>query len=446
MEPGWKLYDICKRAGGYLHGEGGIMISDLAFDSRIMVPGPGTLFVALEGDRHDGHQFIGDLYRQGTRAFLVSRLPDPAACPGAGFCLVKDTLAALQNLAAERRRSFKGRVAAITGSNGKTIVKEWIYQMLSGRFQVHRSPKSYNSQLGVPLAVMMIRDRDELAVIEAGISKPGEMERLQRIIDPEIGLFTNIGTAHQENFSDIGEKLQEKLKLFSGCRKVIFRTGDGDRYVMVGKALAGMDCEKVTWSLGGEANYVYEVMESGGGRTRVAARTPAGPAELDLPFSDEASLENALHAFTFSLEVGQGLDEAVQKAGMLEPVSMRMEILRGIYGSILINDAYNSDIGGLSAALDLLDQQKQHGKKVLILSDLLQSGKEKPVLYAEIAALARQKGITRFIGIGPDMFRYRHLFPEGSHFFHETGEFLEQMDRSLFGDSSVLNGSPANCS
>ena len=223
METDWTLENICPLVGGRLYGEGRIDIAALAIDSRNVVPTGFTMFVALSGQNHDGHAFIGELYNLGIRAFMVKDVPDLSAYPGAGFCQVDDTLRGLQDLAAARRKRYDGQVAAITGSNGKTIVKEWIYQLLGGTVSMHRSPKSYNSQVGVPLSVWMIEDRHELAVIEAGISLPGEMERLRDIILPRIGLFTNLGTAHQENFTDPENKLKEKLKLFRTCEKVIFR-------------------------------------------------------------------------------------------------------------------------------------------------------------------------------------------------------------------------------
>jgi len=439
MEHVWTLEEISLRTDGKVYGERRIGITTLAFDSRTVIPAETTLFIALAGEHHDGHQFIGELYDQGVRTFMVSHLPDLTSYPGAGFCYVDNTLMGLQRLASARRKAFRGEVAAVTGSNGKTIVKEWIYQIMNGPLQIHRSPKSYNSQLGVPLSVWMIQDHHELAVIEAGISFPGEMERLQSIIAPDIGLFTNLGTAHQENFQDMEQKLAEKLKLFSGCHSIIFRSNREDTNgIFLRQRLEKTGAKLVDWSLDGDASYMYGVDGKDSRGMTISARTPAGDASFRLPFNDNASVENALHALTFSMEMGLPVEEAVVRMEKLEPVSMRMEILRGINGSTLINDTYNSDIGGLAASLDMLNQQEQHNEKVLILSDLLQSGLEDRELYSEISGLVNQKGITRFIGIGPALMTNRNLFPPNSRFFHDTEEFLKRCDRTLFRDSSVL--------
>ncbi|MEN8156221.1 MAG: bifunctional UDP-N-acetylmuramoyl-tripeptide:D-alanyl-D-alanine ligase/alanine racemase [Bacteroidota bacterium] len=440
MNHSWTLKEICRHTNGALHGTNQERITTLAFDSRKVSPTPDTLFVALPGEQHDGHRYIEELYKLGIRAFLVSRLPGLSGYPDAGFCLVDDTTGGLQQLASAWRGVFTGEVAAITGSNGKTIVKEWIYQIMNGHFALHRSPKSYNSQIGVPLSVWMIQEHHDLAVIEAGISKPGEMERLEGVIAPHIGLFTNLGSAHQENFVSLQEKLEEKLKLFRGCRKIIFRSGSDPEGLQLREFIKkrASEAETVDWSLEGDAPYQYRIEAGEEVGTGILAETPAGSCSFRLPFGDDASIENALHAFTFSLEMGLPVEVAVERIEMLEPVSMRMEILRGINGSVLINDAYNSDIRGLSAALDLLNQQERNRERVLILSDLLQSGLKDQELYSEIARLTHQKGITRFVGIGPAMMQHRDLFPPASRFFADTGEFLKQLDRTLCRDSSVL--------
>jgi len=438
MDIEWTLNEIGSHIHGTIYGDGNLPVSTLAIDSRTLAFSEATMFVALVGAQHDGHDYISELYVRGIRTFLVSRLPDMHAYGDAGFCLVENTLAGLQEMAAARRQTFDGVVAAITGSNGKTIVKEWIYQCLSDQFSVHRSPKSYNSQVGVPLSVWMIGEHHELAIIEAGISCPGEMEKLRPIIQPEIGLFTNLGTAHQEHFKSMEEKLGEKLLLFHGCKKVICRSDVDIGSGTLKSYLSEIEAEIVDWSIGGEAVYTYQIEKKRSSETDLTAILPDGQFIFNLPFSDDASIENALHALTFSIEMGLPVEIAMERIGNIEPVSMRLEMLRGILGSILINDAYNSDIGGLSAALDLMKQQdSQHGK-LLILSDLLQSGLEEDELYAEIAALIHRKGIEQFIGIGPALMQHRALFSDKSQFFHDTGEFLMRMDRTWFRDRTVL--------
>jgi alanine racemase len=438
MESEWTLKDIALRIHGEVHGEGRIRINALSVDSRKTVPSDSTLFVALSGEHHNGHDYISELYSLGIRAFMVSRLPDAADYPGAGFCLVDNTLTGLQKLASVRREAYRGTVAAITGSNGKTIVKEWIYQVMSGPFSIYRSPKSYNSQVGVPLSVWMMQDHLDLSVIEAGISLPGEMERLRQVIAPDIGLFTNIGTAHQENFRSLEEKMQEKIKLFRDCRKVICRSGAGTGRLHPERFMTGLKGEIITWSLDGDADYHYVAGQKDPGGTGISARLPAGSCRFLLPFTDDASIENALHAFTFAVEMGLPVDQAIRRIEAIEPVSMRLEMLRGINGCVLVNDTYNSDIGGLSAALDLVNQQDRQKEKLVILSDLLQSGMKEEDLYGEIAGLLKQKGIERFIGIGPSMMQHRERFPQHSLFYTDTGEFLKRMDRTMFRDNNIL--------
>ncbi len=434
----WTLKDICRIVEGTLSGEESIRVSTLAIDSRNLLPLPSTMFIALKGERHDGHHYIEQLYRQGIRAFLVSRTPDAGLYPGAGFCLVEDTLLGLQRLAAAKRKAFKGPVTAITGSNGKTIVKEWIYQLLAPTFNIHRSPKSYNSQVGVPLSLWMLEDYHALGVIEAGISFPGEMERLESIISPVTGIFTNLGTAHQENFESSEEKLREKLSLFKNCARIIYRKDERVGRLSACRLLNEFSAEKITWSLDGDALYRYITAEVEPDGRWMEARTPGRSFRFHLPFHDEASIENALHALTYALVAGLSWSEAAERIGHLEPVSMRMEILRGINDCTLINDAYNSDIGGLSAALDMVDQQKQNNLSILILSDLFQSGLEEEELYGEIALLSAKRGISCFIGIGPAMMRQRKQFPSNSLFFSDTVEFLKRIDRTLFRDATVL--------
>jgi len=432
------LDEIGRLIKGAVYGEGNIQVTTLAIDSRTIAPSNTTLFIALAGDQHDGHDYIGELYGIGIRTFLVSRLPELSSFPGAGFCQVEDSLLGLQEVASLRRLRFEGTVAAIAGSNGKTIVKEWIFQCLNDPFSVHRSPKSYNSQVGVPLSVWIMGVHHNLAVIEAGISQPGEMSKLRDIIKPHIGLFTNLGSAHQENFKTLEEKLGEKLLLFRNCDKVICCADQvvGSRPLL--SFMEDLKAKVIDWSLERKATYQYVIEKRLQSHTYLTAILPEGQVNFTLPFSDDASIENALHTLTFTFEIGIPVDRAIERIGSLEPVSMRLEMLQGIQGSVLINDAYNSDIGGLSAALDLVDQQDKKNGKVIILSDLLQSGLEDQALYTEIAAMLNRKGIDLFIGIGPALMQQRALFPDSAVFFIDTREFLRRMDRTRFRDRTIL--------
>ena len=438
MTTDWTLDELSALLHGRILGRGDLVFSDLCIDSRTLIPSGKTLFIALAGEQHDGHQYIHELYQRGIRAFLVSRPPEPGNFPGAGFCQVENTLKGLQDLAAARRRQFTGEVLAITGSNGKTIVKEWIHQCLGDILRMHRSPKSYNSQVGVPLSLWGLDDGQQLAVIEAGISLPGEMNILQQVIRPDTGIFTHLGTAHQEHFDSLETKLREKLNLFRECKKVIFRSDIRVGSRPLSSYLEKLRAEKVDWSLEGEARYRYRIIKRSPSQTAVELMLQDRPISFTLPFSDEASVENALHVFTYCMDRGLGPEMVKLRIEKLERVSMRLEILQGIMNSTLINDTYNADTGGVVAALDMMAQQDTRSGRVVILSDLLQTGIKDAVLYADIARMLKEKGVRLFIGIGPVLSDHRSLFPESSLFYGTTDEFLKQMDRTLFQDKIIL--------
>jgi len=438
MRPDWTMEKLGLLLKGKVYGRSELLISSLSIDSRTLSPSGSTLFVALKGEQHDGHNYIAELYKRGIRAFLVSTLPNTKGFPEAGFCQVDDTLAGLQEIASARRRLFDGEVLAITGSNGKTIVKEWIHQCLGKTIRIHRSPKSYNSQVGVPLSVWGLMPEYQLAVIEAGISRPGEMEKLHQVIQPDTGIFTHLGTAHQEHFENMEAKLMEKLKLFRACQKVICRadTSVGSRSLR--SYMDDLQTEIVDWSMEGEARYQYRIIGRTSSHTSMEINIHGDTINFMLPFADDASLENALHVFTFCLEKDFPPDFLKEQIEKLEPVSMRLEILKGIMGSTLINDSYNSDTGGVLAALDLMAQQDTRTGRVVILSDLLQSGMEDRALYTEIAALLKRKELDLFIGIGPALLEHRDLFPSSSLFYSDTEAFLKRMDRTLFHEKIIL--------
>ena len=438
MRPDWTLGKLASLVDGKLYGKHNYPITGLSIDSRTLGSSQDTLFVALTGEQHDGHNYLAELYHRGIRSFLVSRLPDYGKYPEAGFCMVNDTLAALQKMAAARRRQFQGELLAITGSNGKTIVKEWIHQCLGDAIRIHRSPKSYNSQVGVPLSVWGLEPEHQLALIEAGISRPGEMDKLHQVIQPDTGIFTHFGTAHQEHFSSPEEKLREKLILFRGCRKLICREDVKIGSRKLSSYLEELNAEIVSWSLEGDSRYLYRILEKTPFQTSMELRVEDQVIRFTLPFSDDASVENALHVFTYCIEKEFEPKFVMERIEKLEPVSMRLEILKGIMGSTLINDSYNSDTGGVLAALDLMGQQDSRQGRVVILSDLLQSGMEEQELYSEIAELLKQKKIDLFIGIGRALSENRKLFPLSSLFYQDTESFLKRMDRTLFHEKTVL--------
>jgi alanine racemase len=336
----------------------------------------------------------------------------------------------------------------VTGSNGKTIVKEWIYQILQHFYSVIRSPRSYNSQLGVPLSLWQLREGYEFAVIEAGISELSEMERLAAIVAPEIGILTNIGNAHGENFASDKGKLFEKLKLFEHSETLIYR---GDQ--LVGSKGSRMDAcieewkmqlEKpealrtLSWVMEGEGDFVFTRRKGEDDECMVDLRYHGKPCTFKLPFADEASVENSLHVIALMVDLDLSYAAIQEYILKLEPVEMRLEILNGVFNSTLVNDVYNSDLAGLEVALDVLKQQNKHEDFTVILSDVFQSGMKTKALYAEVAKLITNKGIQHFVGIGKSVSKQAEQFPEGSQFFRNTDEFMQQFNRSMVSNRAVL--------
>ncbi len=427
--------EIAAMVGGELRGSPEEVIRGISTDSRTVHQPEASLFVAIRGDRHDGHSFISELTERGIRAFLVEELP---ASPdrNASFILVKDSLKALQELAAAHRNRHGCRVIGITGSNGKTIVKEWISQALSPDQKIVRSPKSYNSQIGVPLSVLLLEPNTETGIFEAGISRTGEMIKLEAIIRPSIGIFTNIGEAHQEGFKDIQEKLRQKLILFKDASKIIYCSEQDEVNNVIGKQFKA---EKLfTWSFGKESEVRVSKREETGDGTMLDIIFGDINLELLLPFQDKASIENAMHVVSLMLLLEMPPVVIQSRIADLNPVAMRLEMVKALHGCTIINDTYNSDLNSLSIALDYLNQQRQHVVKTLILSDIMQSGKEEDTLYAEVSGLIKRKGISRFIGIGPALMRtYRH-FPAGAVFYLNTAEFLSVLDTQDFRNEAIL--------
>lgn len=412
-----------------------IRIKTLLTDSRKISTPEGALFFALKGGRHDGHRYIEELYEKGVRAFVVSKVPSGRIFEGADFIVVEDTLVALQKLAAAHRKKFMIPVVAITGSNGKTIVKEWLFQLLREDVNIVRSPKSYNSQIGVPLSVWLIEKKHEAAVFEAGISQPGEMENLQRIIQPQIGIFTNIGQAHDENFSSMQEKVAEKLKLFREVEKLIYCRDYLPIHEMVQEKLVG---STFTWSRKSKADLVVGKITRSGPETEIQAVYKNSFIRIVIPFTDEASIENAIHCWAFMILRGIEQKEIEHRMKYLSPVAMRLELKEGINNCSIINDSYNSDLGSLSIALDFLNQQKQHPKKTVILSDILQSGKDEDQLYSEVSALIHKKGVQKIIGIGEAISRQADKFDVEKEFYNSTKDFILGMNTLRFRDETIL--------
>jgi len=428
--------EIAEALGVKHTGEGKSKVERLLIDSRSLVQPEGTLFVALKTATNDGHKYIGELYQRGIRMFLVNEGYDIKAEKDASFIIVPDTLKALQKLAERHRKHFDIPVLAITGSNGKTIVKEWLYQLMSPDKIIVRSPRSYNSQVGVPLSVWQMDATHQLAIFEAGISQPGEMEKLEPIIKPTIGLFTNIGEAHGLNFSDVRQKIREKLKLFKHVQTLIYCCDykEIDEEIKKDKDLSKVNIFR--WSKKVDADFkVNEVIVKQG--TRLTAQYKSEHISLSIPFTDEASIENAIHCWAYMLLAGYENSVIAKRINHLQPVAMRMEMIEGMNDCTIINDVYNSDINSLSVALDFLNQQRQHERKTLILSDIVQGGDEGEV-YRKVAGIINARKPTRLIGIGETISKYAGSFELEKHFFSNTNEFLMHLPDFVFRDETVL--------
>lgn len=415
------------------------VVNEFLTDSRLLLFPSRTLFFAIRTSHNDGHYFIEDLYDKGVRAFIISDAQFPAEeFPEASFILVPDTVNALQSLAAYHRSLLTAKVIAITGSNGKTIVKEWLKQILETRFRTVASPKSYNSQIGVPLSVLQAGESHEIAIFEAGISEPGEMVKLERIIQPEIGLITNIGEAHGENFPSLSNKLFEKLILFRNAQVIIFNSEQHEVAEAVRQFAEVHKIALFSWGKLSFDNLRVEIKRQQQDYTTIQLYYKEEAEVAELPFADAASIENALHAIATALYGGLSLKDVVAPIGHLKPVALRLELQKGINNSAIINDSYNLDFDSLKSALDFLQHQQGFSGKTLILSDVLQSDKPGQMLYRDIGKLIREKNISRFIGVGEKISSYRSFFPEGSLFFKDTPHIIEHIQDIGFRDEVIL--------
>ncbi|XZF12451.1 bifunctional UDP-N-acetylmuramoyl-tripeptide:D-alanyl-D-alanine ligase/alanine racemase [Chitinophagaceae bacterium MMS25-I14] len=425
------------------------IIEELIIDSRKINEPETALFIALKASHRDGHGFIADAYDKGVRNFLVQAPIDTALYPGANFIQVGDTLHALQQFATQYRRQFSIPVIGITGSNGKTIVKEWLYQLLGSRYNIVRSPKSYNSQLGVPLSVWLMESQHELGIFEAGISQPGEMERLEKIIRPTIGIFTNIGEAHSEGFLNQRQKINEKLVLFRHAQQLIYCSDHPELNECIAQyihQLKGGSSESplklFTWSCKHDADLRIISQEKERERTTMKGMYGGAEVTITIPFSDPASVENAVHCWCVLLLLGVPAAEIEANMLQLHKVAMRLELRHGINDCTLINDTYNSDLTSLYIALDYLEQQKQHKHRTVILSDILQIGKPDTSLYEEVADAVVRRNVQRFIGIGPALYKHKSLFRAHkklrSIFFKTTEDFLKQLHLISFEKEAIL--------
>lgn len=415
------------------------VIVHLLTDSRKISIAETSLFFAIKGERHNGNQFIAGLYAKGVRNFILSEEQSFESFKDANFLLIDNALDALQRLTAFHRSRFNYDVIAITGSNGKTIVKEWLYQLLREDHNIVRSPKSYNSQIGVPLSVWQMGEDHTLGIFEAGISKPGEMERLKKILNPSIGIFTNIGHSHDEHFKNRKEKLIEKLNLFSDTDLIIYCKD----YLDLDQELFSQFSENKTkllrWSRKSKAELQVGKISRNGNQTEIQAIYLNEFIRINIPFLDEASIENSITCWLFLLSRGMKNELIAERMLLLAPVAMRLELKDGINNCSIINDSYNSDLGSLSIALDFLNHQHQHEKKSLIISDILQSGRTEESLYSEVAELIEKKGVKRLIGIGAGISRQAHKFSVfQKEFYEDTEDFISKLNSNVFRDETIL--------
>lgn len=407
-------------------GDADAQIDWILTDSRSLCFAEETLFFALKTKRNDGHKYIPELYERGVRNFVVSDLPqNMEAYADANFLQTDSPLKALQKLAEKHRMQFDVPVVGITGSNGKTVVKEWLYQLLNGERIVTRSPRSYNSQIGVPLSVWLMNEKTEIAIFEAGISEMGEMEALHSIIRPTIGVLTNIGGAHQENFFSLTDKCMEKLTLFKNCDVVVY---DGDNELIsncVSKSLFG--AREIAWSKhDNERPLFVERVRKEEASTTIRYRYLGMPNEYTIPFIDDASIENSLHCLAVALYMMVPAEEITRRMALLEPVAMRLEVKEGKNNCTLINDSYNSDFASLDIALNfMLRRSEDEGRKrTLILSDLLETGQSDKLLYRQVADLVQTRGVDKIIGVGEGISSAASRFDMEKYFFHTTEELL----------------------
>jgi Alr-MurF fusion protein len=421
------------------------IVTQLCTDSRKVISASETLFFSLKGKRLKGDDFIDVVYNLGVRNFIVEEKIDVLKYPEANIYLVSKGIVALQELVAAHRKSFKIPVIGVTGSNGKTIVKEWLYQLLQPSFNIVRSPKSYNSQLGVPLSVWKMDSTHTLGIFEAGIS---EMEKLENIIAPTIGVITNIGEAHDEGFLNQKQKIREKLNLFKHSHIIIYCFDHNDIQANLLEVQHNLNeygkldkFKTLSWGKNNGADIQISSVNSANDTTQIEAKYKEKTYAFSIPFIDKAAIENALHCFAVMLYLGIESKDIAKRISSITPIEMRLELKEGINNNIIINDAYNSDINALKIAIDFLNQQSVQNQKVLILSDILQSGRNESDLYSEVVNIINQNKIHKVYCIGEQMMMNKSVFKGEmlqSYFYKTTEQFIQEIDIDEFKNQTIL--------
>lgn len=404
-------------------------VTRLLTDSRSLGFPEDTLFFAIKTRHGDGHNYIEELYKRGVKHFVVN---DETLCSryaDANFIVVDNSLSALQALSAHHRRQFNIPVVGITGSDGKTIVKEWLYQLTAGTYNVTRSPRSYNSQIGVPLSVWMLGEDSGLGIFEAGISQPQEMDKLEQIIKPTIGILTNISSAHQENFNTIQEKCIEKLSLFRKCDILIYNADNPIISKCITRSI--LPSREIAWSRTDpeRALYIESTTKDERGTT-VSYQYLTMKNSYRIPFLDEASIEDSINCLAAALYLMIPPEVIAERMEKLEPVAMRLEVKEGKRGCMIINDSYNSDTASLDIALDFMERRSNMSpglKRTLILADIMQTGESAQTLYQTVIKHIAERKINKFIGIGKEINSQAEKFKSLNiecHFFDNTTEFI----------------------
>lgn len=440
----YSIREIASVVQGSVSGEADLLVHHIVTDSRKILDPVTSLFIALQGEKRDGHRFIREVMQRGVRCFLVTHVsPDLISEPAfhnAVFVLVKDTLAALQDLAADHRARFQYPVLGLTGSNGKTIVKEWLNHLLQDELRIVRSPKSYNSQIGVPLSIWQMHAKADLAIIEAGISARGEMEKLERMIRPSVGIFTNIGEAHSEGFASRREKISEKLKLFTHAQSLIYCRDYEDLHEEALLFASQHAVQGVDWGQGEGAMFRVVEVRQERQTSHIRLRYNGNDVSFSIPFTGAAPVENAITCAVALIHLGHETLIA-KRMSDLPSLSMRLEMKHGINRCTVINDSYSTDTSSLKLALDFLQQQQQHQRRTVILSDIPQSGKPQDELYHEVIDMLRQHRISSLKGIGPAISSYAQAFREAgidSEFWLSTEEFVHHFNPMQFREETIL--------
>lgn len=403
----------------------------ISIDSRSMQNGAQTLFFALVGPNNDAHEYISALIEKGVRNFVVSHVPEEFESK-ANFLIVENTLEALQQFAAHHRSLFDIPIIGLTGSNGKTIVKEWLNFLLSPDYNIVRSPKSYNSQVGVPLSVIGINEKHNLGIFEAGISKMNEMEKLEVLIKPTIGILTNIGSAHDEGFASIQAKIKEKLKLFKHSKVLLYQKNE-----IVDAAVKDLKAETFSWSFTDSDATVFIEKRIVLDKTILQIKQKNTRFEIQIPFQDDASIENSISCLMVLLYFDYDVATIQNRMEQLFPVEMRLKVKNGINNTTLIDDSYSNDFQSLKIALDFLESQKQHETKTVILSDIFESGLTNEELYSKVSQLIVSNKISKVIVIGKTISAFENKFPNCLT-FENTNEFIAELNQLNFGNETIL--------